>query len=1025
VLGDKMNEGLKKKSTRRALPSYWMVLGGCLVLSLAINLAGPGYLTAAPVAPMNTARCDHTAILLTDGRVLVAGGFNNTYRTSAEIYNPATNAWTYAASMHTARGLHTATLLANGRVLVAGGFNGGAVPSVEIYDPDDNTWTVAASLTDARYNHTATLLSDGRVMVAGGFTGTSMANIEIYDPEIDTWSLMAGANPSRDRHTATLMSEGRVLVAGGNDGSITASAKIYDPGTNTWTSVGNLQRNRENHTATLLMDGQVLVVGGNDTQSQLGISEIYSPTSKSWVLTAYAHHAREHHSATLLPDGKVLITGGYFINSGYLVGTEIFNPADGRWYQALNLNLNTGRNRHTATLLPDGRVLVVGGNDGTSLSSVEILDLNVQSLTASFTGTAALNTARSGHTATLLADGRVLAAGGNYNGAYLSAAEIYNPAAANAWTPAAALNTSRSFHTATLLPDGRILVTGGQGPGDAFLAAAEWYDPAANAWNAVAAMNAAHSGHTATLLPYGRVLVSGGYPFLDAAEIFDPPANAWTATAKMKVERSGHTATLLPDGRVLAVGGHNASGNLNSTEIYDPTANAWTLLANLNTGRDRHTTTLLPDGRVLTVGGYRSGYLANAELYNPGTNTWTATAAMNTGRADHTATLLPDGRVLAVGGFNNLYLDNAEIFSPATNTWTSTHNLNTARSGQTATLLPDGRVLTVGGYRSGYLASAEVFDRGLGYQPDWRPLISNIPLSFSLGSPLTLTGFGFRGFGFSEASGGSTNSSATNYPIVQILRLDNEQLVRLEPGAPFTPASFTSKPVNSILPGPAMVTVLVNAIPSISKYVHLTYETAISITTSQSSVTYGTTITFSSIVTSGGGTPIGTVQFRVDGTDYGNPVPLAGGVANFSIASLSAGAHQVSAKFMGDLNFNGADTALPVNQVVTQAATTVTLTTSQNSAPLGTRVTFTATVTSGGGTSTGTVQFRVDGTDYEDPVPLVGGVAAISTALLSLGKHDITAVYSGDLNFKGSSTTSPLIQEITPRLFLPLIMSFW
>ena len=124
------------------------------------------------------------------------------------------------------------------------------------------------------------------------------------------------------------------------------------------------------------------------------------------------------------------------------------------------------------------------------------------------------------------------------------------------------------------------------------------------------------------------------------------------------------------------------------------------------------------------------------------------------------------------------------------------------------------------------------------------------------------------------------------------------------------------------------------------------------------------------------------------------------------------------------MNFNGADTVLPLNQVVTQAATSVTLTSSQASAPYGTSVTFTAAVTSGGGTPTGTVQFQVDGVDYGNPVSLVGGLASISSASLSTGLHNITAVYSGDVNFTNSSTNSPLDQAITYGLFLPLITNF-
>jgi Tol biopolymer transport system component len=200
-----------------------------------------------------------------------------------------------------------------------------------------------------------------------------------------------------------------------------------------------------------------------------------------------------------------------------------------------------------------------------------------------------------------------------------------------------------------------------------------------------------------------------------------------------------------------------------------------------------------------------------------------------------------------------------------------------------------------------------------------------------------------------------------------------------------------------------------------------TAATAIALTSSSGSAHYGTAATFTATVTSGGGTPTGTVQFQVDGTDYGDLVPLVGGVAGISTVSLSAGSHQIMAKYGGDLNFNGAETALPLIQMISRAVTVVALTASQRATPYGTMVTFTATITSSGGIPTGTVQFQVDGTDFGDLVPLVGGAAGISTASLPVGSHQITAVYIGDLNFMESNTLSPLIHEIIPILFLPLI----
>ena len=153
------------------------------------------------------------------------------------------------------------------------------------------------------------------------------------------------------------------------------------------------------------------------------------------------------------------------------------------------------------------------------------------------------------------------------------------------------------------------------------------------------------------------------------------------------------------------------------------------------------------------------------------------------------------------------------------NTWTAVALLNTARYVLTATLLPDGNVLVAGGSDSGgygTLASAEVFDRGLGFEDAWRPGLNRIVWPLTPGQRLSLTGSGFRGYQRSEASGGGTNNSATNYPLVQIRRLDNEQWVWASPSS-FSDTAYTSLPVTNLLAGPAIVTVFVNGIPSMSQ----------------------------------------------------------------------------------------------------------------------------------------------------------------------------------------------------------------
>jgi pimeloyl-ACP methyl ester carboxylesterase len=354
-----------------------------------------------------------------------------------------------------------------------------------------------------------------------------------------------------------------------------------------------------------------------------------------------------------------------------------------------------------------------------------------------FANTGNLGTARSGHTATLLPNGRVLVvAGFNNSSIFLASTELYD-LASGTWTASGDLATGRYQHTATLLPNGKVLVAGGGGNFTAS-ASAELYDPANGTWAAAGNLTTSRAFPTANLLPNGKVLVTGGGV---TAELYDPVSGTWTVTGSLATGRDTATATLLANGKVLVVGGYGNGVTRASAELYDPASGTWTTTGSLATARYQHTATLLPSGKVLVTGGYNftGGYQASAELYDPASGTWTATASLATAFYRQTATLMPNGTVLVAGGAGvSGSLASAELYDPASGTWTATGSLGAARAVYTATLLPNNKVLVAGGYNYGpnvTLASAELYDSGSG-----SPTPTSTPIATPTSTPTPTPG---------------------------------------------------------------------------------------------------------------------------------------------------------------------------------------------------------------------------------------------------------------------------------------------
>ena len=312
------------------------------------------------------------AVPLRDGKVLVVGGNSNVADPAAEVYDPGTGTWTPTGPMVTPCGAFTATQLRDGRVLFAcGAADPGVLASAELYDPSTGSWIATGAPGTPRNNATATLLPDGKVLLAAGdiithFFNPSVATTELYDPATGSWTPTGDMQTARSWHTATLLGNGKVLVAGGANENDTlsyslASAELYDPATGTWTPTGDMTEVRTSPTATLLDDGRVLVVGGSG-DGALASAEIYDPTTETWTATGSLSMPRVGNPATLLSDGRVLVAGGRVgddLCGPRSASAELYDPRTRTW--ATTSDMIRGRDGHTATLLPDGRVLVAGG----------------------------------------------------------------------------------------------------------------------------------------------------------------------------------------------------------------------------------------------------------------------------------------------------------------------------------------------------------------------------------------------------------------------------------------------------------------------------------------------------------------------------------------------------------------------------------------------------------------------------------------------------------------------------------------
>jgi hypothetical protein len=759
-------------------------------------------------------------------------------------------AWYAGPQLQVERSEHTATLLATGEVLLCGGTGAMAqvLASCELVSPDRGTSRPAASMpvpvgvtsTGGRYRHTAVLLTTGEVLVVGGIALVNGAPATVgwaalYTPASDTWRTVASLATDRASATATRLTDGRVAIIGGvrivaPSGALVGAVEYFDPATGRFTAGPTLATPRFQHTATRLADGRVLIVGGRilngDPVAALerldpatgtvtplpmgpwnasilpvatllasgqvfldgepNVAQRFDPVGGTWTTLPVGTLEVEEMATVLFGDGRVLELAG--------ARATLYDPLLNQWTPSSAGLGDVGR-AFTATRLASGQVLVAGGTGtGVATRATRVFDPETRAVVDP--GVPLLSAPRAGHTASLLPDGQVLLWGGVEPQAASNrpAAELFDPAS-RTLTALPSITTYRRAHASVDLAGGKVLVAGGVECtftcSGSVLASVELYDPARGQARALPPMAQPRSRHTLTRLVSGEILAVGGAAPVQA-ELFDPATLSWSAAGAMSSRRVGHTASLLEDGTVLVVGGQDGAIRHATVEQYTPATRGWRARAALVEGRESHAAVVLGDGRVMVTGGVVGPNLALARatasvvIYDPVANSWTFVADMRAARADHAATLLADGRVLVVGGA--VGQARAEVWSPMTGAWVEVLDNVTAPQlrfgGIEVVTLVTGEQLATGGDSLTPSEFMTYFRLGAAS----RPSLVRPAMPLASGAAATLTGAGL--VPVSEGHFGRTEASASDVAVVRVLALGEAPSLRL-PARAFSPTRLT------------------------------------------------------------------------------------------------------------------------------------------------------------------------------------------------------------------------------------------
>ena len=844
-----------------------------------------------------------------------------------------------------------------------------------------------SGMSAARRGHTATRLSDGRVLIAGGENSGGVLNqSEIYDPASATFSSTGNLTSARVNHTATLLGDGRVLIAGGSDGAATLdTTEIFDPTTGAFTSGPSLSVARAGHSATLFANGRVFIAGG-------GSAEILDVAAGTSAAAGTMNVARSMHSAALLQDGRVLIVGGRDSGGNELVSGEIF---DGTGFTTVNNGLKVARVRPHLHVLFDGKVQIIGGNND---GSMEIYDpafpgfgayahvlpesdpcvgfagqiLSSRTRAALFrTGHSDPLLDRTGHTITELNGQALVLGGANGAGGVLSSSSIVASSSAS-------ITTDKMDYS----PGDTAYITGrGFQPGetvrlkiheDPHTPQERGFDTVADAEGNIAGEYlVANNDENMKFIVGARGLTSG----ITAQTTFTD-SNNFNVTPLTQTVAAGSTNTFV-----------------------------WTFTAT-NGGNQQTTTFTIP-----------AGWTAPQTAVGPGQ----VTVAGSGGSPCNVSLQSVVGMIVtirqsppspATGTCANntsftLSYNNATAPSPAA---TQTYTFDNQHGQDPQVTVTAGAVATTLTLAVPSPASVTFGSTG--------------PVTFSATLTRTVGGAAVSGATISFTVDGSpVGTAVTNATGVATLSTYNPSALNAGPHtvqASFAGQTISGTTFSSSTSGTQTLTVNKR-------------DTLTTVSSSLNPSTFGENVTFTATVVgtgAGAGNPSGgSVQFKIDGANFGAPVALVAGSASVNTSSLNAGSNTVEAFFTSaDTNFNDSNDALDGGQTVNKRDTLTTVSSSLNPSTFGENVTFTATVVGtgagAGNPSGGSVQFKIDGANFGAPVALVAGSASVNTSSLNAGNHTVEAFFtSADTNFNDSNDALDGGQTVNKRDTLTTVSS--